>query len=167
LVNVHGAHFAGLATPKDGSTNKNCPSMAFHAQVDEDSHQLQKSAVVVPIDDVLELDDEDKLYLGSNALVEIFHAFEAAPASRDGVLYDVIGNNCVVLLRNMADHLDITVDQRIVGFVTNKLTGRGSAHVVDMMRKSPTLRTLYAGSRRMLGGVSSEDLVAKVIQLYV
>jgi hypothetical protein len=158
------AHFAGLAVPKDAS--KNCPSLVFHAQVDENS-KLQKTSVQVNEDDVAELQDEDMLYLGSKPLVDIVKAYETAPVGRKGVLYDAISNNCVVLLRNMADPLEIPVDARLIGFATKKLTDRTARHLVEMMKASPSLQALYEGSRRVLKSVSTEDLIAKVIQLYV
>jgi hypothetical protein len=161
---AHGAHFAGLATPRDAS--QNCTSIAFHAQVDESS-QLRKVAVEVHQHDLVALEEGHKLHLGSRSLVEIVDAFDAASVNKEGVLYDAVSNNCVALLRNMADDLDIAVDKRMIGFITKKLTSGASDHVVGMMKESPALSKLYEGSRRWLNVVSTEDLVAHVIQLYV
>lgn len=160
---VTGAHFAGLATPKDSN---NCPSVVFHAEAFADSH-LKKIALQVHQDDVVALKDEHKLHLGTKRLVQIVDAFESAPVSKKGALYDAISNNCVVMLRNMADPLDIPVDERMLGFITKKLTSSASEHIIAMMKGSPTLNTLYEGSRRMLKDISVEDLLAKVIKLYV
>lgn len=160
---VKGAHFVGLATPQNKS---HCPLIVFHTEVLEDS-TLQKVALEVHKDDLVDLEEnESKLHLGSQRLANIVDAFESAPVSKEGVLYDAISNNCVVMLRNMADPLDIPVDERMLAFITRKLTSAASAHIIDMMKESPALQMLYHGSRRFLKGVTTEDLVAGVIKLY-
>jgi hypothetical protein len=167
LVVAQGAHFAGLATPQHGGSGLNCPSLVFHAQALGRAH-LTKAAHHVDADQVAALEEGHKLYLGIRTLGQIVEAYEAAPVSKDGALYDAISNNCVVLLRNMADRLDLVVDARIVAFVTRHLTGRASAHVVDLMKASPALHSLYQGGRRLWSGSdNTEDLIAKVVQLYV
>lgn len=45
--------------------------------------------------------------MGVKSLVAIVEAFETAPGTKDGVLYDAIANNCVVLLCTVASRRDI------------------------------------------------------------
>jgi hypothetical protein len=167
-----GAHFAFLATPVGeggGGGGAYCPSVVFHAEPRGAGAELKKIALHAEPEDVAEVADEDKLHLGAAALERIVEAFKMAPVGRDGVLYDAISNNCIALLRNMADPLDIPVDERMIGFVSRKLLDGPNDHMFEMMKNSPALAAImsHGGARRLLGKLSKEELLAKVIKLYV
>lgn len=81
------------------------------------------------------------------------------------------------MLRNMANPLDIPLKQNegLIQFVTNRLLSDSANHIFEIIEKSPTLKMLYDGSYRLLKAVGSgtgssvnkEDLVAKLIRLYL
>lgn len=161
---IHGVHFAGLATPVG---NDACPSIVFHADSSSGEGTLEKVALEATNEVVAEIEEGDKLHLGVKPLSEIVHAFGNAPVGKEGILYDAISNNCVSMLRNMADPLEIPVDQRMIGFISRKLMDGRSDHMFEMMKNSPSLQKMFDGGRRVLAHLSDEDLLSKVIALYV
>jgi hypothetical protein len=160
---VHGAHFAGLATPK---TSHSCPSVVFHAEASDSSTPMQKIALHAKQEDIDEVAEDAMLHLGVKSLADIVWAFENAPVGKTGTLYDAVSNNCVAMLRNMADPLEIPVDDRMVRFVTQKLLEGSTDHVFQMMKESPALSTIFNGGRRLLQHLDNHDLLANVIKLY-
>ena len=160
---IHGAHFAGLATPK---TSHKCPSLVFHADASDSSSPMEKIALHAEQEDIDAVDEDAMLHLGVKSLADIVLAFENAPVGKSGKLYDAISNNCVGMLRNMADPLDIAVDDRMVRFVSHKLLEGSTEHVFEMMKESPALRTIFNGGRRLLQQMDNHDLLANVIKLY-
>jgi hypothetical protein len=106
--------------------------------------------------------------LGTQSLKSIVSAFDNAEVSKKGgKAYDAATNNCVVLLRNMADPLDIVVDQRMLNFVSKRLLAESGEHVVEMMKQSSALSSIIGVGGRFLKGVGAEEIVAQVIALYV
>jgi hypothetical protein len=91
--------------------------------------------------------------------------------------YNPITNNCVAMLRNMADPLDIPLkdNEGLIQFITQRLLSDSADHMFEIMEKSPTLKMIYDGSHRLLKAIGSstgstldkEDVVAKLIQLYL
>ena len=161
---IHGVHFAGLATPVDSDS---CPSLVFHAESYSSSDTLDKQALEATDEIIAEIEEDDKLHLGVKPLSDIVDAFEQAPVGKEGILYDAISNNCISMLRNMADPLEIAVDERMVSFISTKLMDGRSDHMFEMMKNSPSLQKLFNGGRRILASLSDEDLLNKVIALYV
>jgi hypothetical protein len=166
---MEGAHMVGLATPVAEENNANhCPNMVFHSTVSPFDKKLVKVAMTVEVDAVTETAEDVKLHLGRRPLARIIDAFESADVSKGGdKAYDAITNNCVVLLRNMADPLDIPVDNRIISFITQRLLSEKSGPMIELMKKSRTLSTLWEYGGRFLTEVNAEEMVAKVIELYV
>ena len=160
---IHGAHFAGLATPKDDNT---CPAVVFHAEASDSSSPMTKIVLHAEPEDLDEVEEDAMLHLGVKSLSEIVAAFENAPVGKSGKLYDAVSNNCVAMLRNMADPLDIAVDDRMISFVSRKLLEGSAEHMFEMMKESPALNTIVNGGRRLLQHLSDEDLLSKVIMLY-
>jgi hypothetical protein len=165
---MDGAHMVGLATPVEEENNSNhCPMMVFHSTVSPLDKKLVKVAMTVEVDAVTETAEDAKLHLGRRHLARIVDAFESADVSKGGdKAYDAITNNCVVLLRNMADPLDIPVDNRMISFITQRLLSEKSGPMIELMKKSRTLSTLWDYGNRFLTDVNAEELVAKVIELY-
>jgi hypothetical protein len=162
---MKGAHMSGLATPvEEGSA---CPNVVFHSSVEMEGG-MAKSILTIEQDGVAEIGEEEKLHLGTESLASIVAAFESADASKKGEkAYDAVTNNCVVLLRNMADPLNIPVDKRMIGFVSKRLLAESADHMVDLMKKSPAFSTIVGSGGRFLKGIGAEEIVSKVIQLYV
>jgi hypothetical protein len=81
------------------------------------------------------------------------------------------------MLRNMADPLDIPLKENdgLIQFITHRLLSDSADHMFEIMEKSPTLKMLYDGSNRLLkaigsstgSGLNKEDIVAKLIHLYL
>jgi Peroxidase len=173
---IEGAHFAGLATPTSNYSSSNfCPPIVLHSK-SEKNEPMEKLMVVASHYDVEQLDVETKHYLGSRPLVSIVNAFEAAKVGlNDGTMYNPITNNCVAMLRNMADPLDIRVnDERLIQFITSRLLSDSANHMFQIIQASPTLKTFYDGSNRLLKAIGSsssiiskEEIVSKLIQLYM
>lgn len=161
---VKGAHFAGLATPID---NTECPSLLFHADSSADGEVMEKIALRASAEHVATVGEDSKLHLGVSPLNNIVEAFEGADVGRDGIMYDAISNNCVAMLRNMADPLNIPVDDRMVGFVSKKLLDGSAEHMFEMMKKSPMFTEMFNGGRRLMANISKEDMLSKIIKLYV
>jgi hypothetical protein len=67
----------------------------------------------------------------------------------------------------MAGALELPVDDRMVGFVSKRLLSNTADHIFESIAKSPALNTLFQGGKRFLKGVSKEDMLAKLIKLYV
>ena len=178
---IEGAHFAGLATPSANYTSSNyCPPFVLHSK-SETNGPMEKLMVVASLDDVETMDKDTKYYLGSRPLASIVNAFDAANVGLNGATtYNPITNNCVSMLRNMADPLDIPLKENegLVQFITARLLSDSANHMFEMIEQSPTLKMLYDGSNRLLKAIGSsgtgstttinkEDVVAKLIQLYL
>jgi len=167
---MEGAHMTGLATPAGEEENTSCPNVVFHANVDMDK-SMTKVAMTATTEIVNEAGDETKLHLGERPLARIVEAFESADVNKAGQknnkLYDALTNNCVALLRNMADPLEIPVDKRMIDFVSHRLLAESGSHIVDMMKDSPALSAVVGSGGRFLKGVGAETIVSKVIELYV
>jgi Peroxidase len=166
---VEGAHFAGLVTPTSNYTTSStfCPPIVLHSKSDKDQ-PMEKLLVVTSCADVAQMDDESKLHLGSRPLQSIINAFDSAHVGLNGeTQYNPISNNCVAMLRNMADPLDIQLDDRLVQFVTNRLLTSTADHMFEIIQSSPTLKMLYDYSNRFLKVVRKEDIVSKLIKLYL
>jgi hypothetical protein len=161
---IHGAHFAGLATPK--TTSHKCPSVVFHAEASDSSSPMEKIALHAEQEDIDAVDEDAMLHLGVKSLGDIVWAFENAPVGKTGTLYDAVSNNCVGMLRNMADPLDIAVDDRMVRFVTHKLLEGSTEHIFEMMKESPAFSSIFNGGRRLMQRLDNHDLLANVIKLY-
>jgi hypothetical protein len=165
---MDGAHMVGLATPVEEENANHCPMMVFHSTVSPVDKKLIKVTMTVEADAVAETAEDTKLHLGSRPLARIVDAFESAEVSKGGIkTYDAITNNCAVLLRNMCDPLDIPVDNRMISFVTKRLMSEKGGHMIEIMKKSRTLSALWEYGNRFLTEVNAEDMVAKVIALYV
>ncbi len=117
-------------------------------------------------EDLDEVKEDAMLPLGFESLSAIVEAFENASVGKSGTLYDAFSNNCVAMLRNMAEPLDIAVDDRMISFVSRKLLEGSSEHMFEMMKESPALNTILNGGRRLMQHMSDEDLLSKVIMLY-
>jgi Peroxidase len=173
---IEGAHFAGLATPSANYTSSNyCPPFVFHSK-SELNGPMEKLIVVAAYDDIEKMDKETRYYLGSRPLASIVNAFDAANVGLNGATtYNPITNNCVSMLRNMADPLDIPLKENegLVQFITARLLSDSANHMFEIMEQSPTLKMLYDGSNRLLKaigsgeGMNKEDVVAKLIKLYL
>ena len=162
---MKGAHMTGLATPvKEDSA---CPNVVFHSNVEIDGG-MTKSIMTIEQEGVAEIGEDEKLHLGTESLASIVAAFDSADVSKQGEkAYDAVTNNCVVLLRNMADPLDIPVDKRMISFVSKRLLAESADHMVEMMKKSPAISSVVGSGGRFLKGVGAEEIVSKVIALYV
>ena len=173
---IEGAHFAGLATPSDDTLSIYCPPVVLHSKT-KTNQTMEKLMVVASDYDVEQMDQDTKYFLGSRPLASIVNAYDAANVGLNGVAkYNPITNNCVAMLRNMADPLDIPLkkDEGLIQFITSRLLSDSADHMFEIMEQSPTLKMLYDGSNRLLkavGGsgssINKEDVVAKLIQLYL
>jgi hypothetical protein len=174
---IEGAHFAGLAIPSTDTSSMHCPPFVLHTK-SETNGPMEKLIVVASNHDVEIMDEDTKYYLGSRPLASIINAFDAASVGLYGATtYNPITNNCVAMLRNMADPLDIPLQDNdgLIQFVTNRLLSDSADHMFEIMEKSPTLKMLYDGSNRLLKAIGSEkgislnkeEVVAKLIQLYM
>ena len=173
---IEGAHFAGLATLSANKTSSiYCPPFVFHSK-SETNGPMEKLIVAASYYDIEKMDKETKYYLGSRPLASIVNAFDAANVGLNGATtYNPITNNCVSMLRNMADPLDIPLKENegLVQFITARLLSESANHMFEIMEKSPTLKMLYDGSNRLLKaigsgeGINKEDVVAKLIKLYL
>jgi hypothetical protein len=175
---IEGAHFAGLATPSSTETSSMyCPPIVLHTAT-KTNQTMEKRMVVTSNHDVEIIDEDTKYYLGSRPLVSIINAFDAAHVGLNGqAQYNPISNNCVAMLRNMADPLDIPLKENdgLIQFITHRLLSDSADHMFEIMEKSPTLKMLYDGSNRLLkaigsstgSGLNKEDIVAKLIHLYL
>jgi hypothetical protein len=162
---MKGAHMSGLATPVE--ENLACPNVVFHSSVEIEG-AMTKSILTIEQDGVADISEDEKLHLGTESLASIVAAFEGADVSKKGEkAYDAVTNNCVVLLRNMADPLNIPVDKRMIGFVSKRLLAESADHMVDMMKKSPAFSSIVGSGGRFLKGIGAEEIVSKVIQIYV
>jgi hypothetical protein len=167
---IEGAHFAGLATPvATNSSVSYCPPIVLHSKSEsEEGSTMEKLMVVVAPIEVESVDEESKLHLGSRPLANILEAFDSVSVGLKGqTTYDPITNNCVAMLRNMADPLDIEIDDRLIQFVSKRLLQESADHMFEMIKDSPTLTMLYEGSSRFLKGINKEDVLAKMIKLYI
>ena len=177
---IEGAHFAGLATPSIGTSEMYCPPVVLHAK-SETNGPMEKLIVVASNHDVEQMDEETKYFLGSRPLVSIVNAFDAVHVGLNGATtYNPITNNCVAMLRNMADPLDIPLkdNEGLIQFITHRLLSDSADHMFQIIEQSPTLKMLYDGSNRLLKAIGSgtgsssssinkEEVVAKLIQLYL
>ena len=175
---IEGAHFAGLATPSIETSEMYCPPVVLHSK-SETNEPMEKLIVVASNHDVEQMDEETKYFLGSRPLASIVNAFDAAQVGLNGATtYNPITNNCVAMLRNMADPLDIPLkdNEGLIQFVTNRLLSDSADHMFEIIEQSPTLKMLYDGSNRLLkaigsgtssSGINKEDVVAKLVQLYL
>jgi hypothetical protein len=162
---MKGAHMTGLATPS--ATESLCPNVVFHSNVEIEGG-MTKSVMTMEQEGVSKIGADEKLHLGVESLSSIVAAFDRADVSKKGEkAYDAVTNNCVVLLRNMADPLNIPVDQRMIGFVSKRLLAESADHMIDLMKQSPALSAVVGTGGRFLKGVGAEEIVAKVIALYV
>lgn len=161
---MKGAHMTGLATPVDMESP--CPRVVFHSNVEIEGG-MTKSIMTIEQEGVSAIGEDEKLHLGVESLSSIVSAFENADVSKGEKAYDAVTNNCVVLLRNMADPLNIPVDKRMIGFVSKRLLAEPADHMIDLMKQSPALSAVVGNGGRFLKGVGAEEIVAKVIELYV
>jgi hypothetical protein len=163
---IQGAHFVGLGTPI-GEENAACPNLVMHSKSEKGS-PMEKVVMLAGDDEIALVQAEEMLHLGSRNLAEIVSAFDNVEAGKNGEkFYDAVTNNCVSLLRNMADPLNISIDDRMIKFVSNRLLQSTADHVFESIRSSPALNKLLEGGQRFLKGVSKEDMLAKLIKLYV
>lgn len=175
---IDGAHLAYLATPSATDTSSNdCPPFVMHSE-SETNEPMEKFIGIASLDDVEEMNEEAKYFLGSRPLASIVSAFDTANVGLDGsTTYDPITNNCAAMLRNMADPLDIPLKENegLVQFITTRLLSDSANHMFEIIEKSPTLKMLYDGSNRLLKAIGSgtgstinkEDVVSKLIKLYL
>jgi Peroxidase len=165
---IEGAHFAALVTPTSNYTSSTfCPPIVLHSKSDKDQ-PMEKLMVVTSYADVAQMDEETKLHLGSRPLQSIINAFDDASVGLKGeTKYNPISNNCVAMLRNMADPLDVKLDDRLVQFVTKRLLLSSADHMFEIIQDSPTLKMLYDSSNRFLKAVRKEDIISRLIKLYL
>lgn len=163
---VEGAHFAGLVTPKD--TDHACPPVLLHSATTKDTNEPQKVFSIPSIWDVAGIDEDAKHYVGTRPLEAILAAFESVDVSLNGQkFYDPVTNNCVALMRNMADPLDVEIDDSLLQFIVRNLMKDSADHIFDAIADSPTLSALYNGGKRLLKGTNKEEILAKLIKYYV
>lgn len=163
---VEGAHFAGLATPK--GSDHGCPPVVLHSAKEKGSNEPQKIFSVPSMWDVNKIDQDAKHHVGTRPLKTILAAFDGVDVSLNGKkLYDPVSNNCAALMRNMADPLDVEIDDHLVNFISRNLLKEAAGHIFDSIAESPTLNALFEGGQRFLKGMNKEDILSKLIKYYV
>jgi len=73
---VEGAHFAGLATPKDDGDH-DCPPVLLHSATSKETNEVQKAFSLPSYWDINGMDPESKIHVGSRPLDVILGAFES------------------------------------------------------------------------------------------
>jgi hypothetical protein len=169
---IEGAHFAGLATPISNFTMVDgmeyCPSIVIHTKSESDNAPMEKLIVIASYSEIEQMDQDTKYHLGVRPLSSIINAFDAVSVGYKGTTtYNPVTNNCVGMLRNMADPLDITFDDQIVKFITNRLLLDSADHMFEIIESSPTLKTLYENGNRLLKVFNKEDILNRLIKYYL
>lgn len=139
---VEGVHFAGLAEAVDGDVD--CPAIVLHSQGGKRGVPVEKVAMIAADEEVATFEENSKHHLGQRPLGTILESFAISDTGRNGAkFYDAITNNCVGLLRNMADPLNISVDDGMIYFVTKKLLETSDTHLWDGIQISPAFKICW------------------------
>jgi hypothetical protein len=156
-------HFALLATPpQDGS---GCPNVVMHSvRARDDRSKLVKSIATVDDSEVASVSEDAKLHLAARKLSLLLGAYEAVDIELNGsTKYDDVYNNCGVFPRAMLKHLDIPMDDRVIGFAAKHII---QSSMLERVRASPSFQAATAdGKTPFSPDMTKDEMVMKLIDL--
>jgi hypothetical protein len=131
---------------------------------DDDRSQLKKSIATVDDSEVATVLEDAKLYLEARQLSLLLGAYEAVDIELNGsTKYDDIYNNCGVFPRAMLKHLDIPMDDRVIGFAAKHII---QSKMLERVRASPSFQAVTAdGKTPFSPDMTKDELVLKLIDL--
>jgi hypothetical protein len=157
-------HFALLATPppQDGS---GCPNVVMHSvRARDDRSKLVKSIATVDDSEVASVSEDAKLHLAARKLSLLLGAYEAVDIELNGsTKYDDVYNNCGVFPRAMLKHLDIPMDDRVIGFAAKHII---ESSMLERVRASPSFQAVTAdGKTPFPPDMTKDEMAMKLIDL--
>jgi hypothetical protein len=156
-------HFALLATPPQGDSG--CPNVVMHSvRAGENHTELEKSIATVDDSEVATVSEDAKLNLAARKLSLLLGAYEAVDIELSGsTKYDDIYNNCGVFPRAMLKHLDIPMDDRVIGFAAKHII---QSSMLERVRASPSFQAATAdGKTPFSPDMTKDEMVMKLIDL--
>jgi hypothetical protein len=156
-------HFALLATPPEDRSG--CPNVVMHSvRAGNDRSQLEKSIATVDDSEVATVSEEAKLFLAARKLSLLLGAYEAVDIELNGsTKYDDVYNNCGVFPRAMLKHLDIPMDDRVIGFAAKHII---QSKMLERVRASPSFKAVAAdGKTPFSADMTKDEMVMKLIDL--
>ena len=129
---IDGVHFAMVVIPAvDADRTADtlfCPPLMIHSVYDDTNgmpYEMEKVMVVFP-SDIESMNDELTFHLGIRSLDQILQSYETVNVGYDNsashIIYHPLTNNCVALLQNMAQSLNIPLrdNRSLQEFITNR-----------------------------------------------
>ena len=173
---VDGIHFSMVTTPVDDNhqTPHFCPPLLIHSVYDETkgpaSFEMEKVMIVFP-SDIESRNEEMTFPLGRRWLYQILESYETVHVGYQNnisdVIYHPLTNNCVALLRNLAQSLNLlplSDDQPLQEFITHRLLKSG---VLERMMHEYEKGNDDDESLKTLSTTTANEMMTHLMEYYM